>query len=65
MVVHTFNLSTREGEAGQAGLQSKFQNKQGYTKKPCLEKQQQTGQGEAHEASTLSKEWQATEESWQ
>jgi hypothetical protein len=38
MVVHTFNLSTREGEAGQAGLQSKFQNKQGYTEKPCLEK---------------------------
>jgi hypothetical protein len=44
--VHTFNPSTWEAEAGgflssrgQPGLQSKFQDSQGYTKKPCLEKQ--------------------------
>jgi hypothetical protein len=43
MAVHTFNTSTREAEAGeslevegQPGLQSKFQNTQGYKKKPCL-----------------------------
>jgi hypothetical protein len=39
MVVHTFNPSTREAEAGgslgiqgQPGLQSKFQDSQSYTK---------------------------------
>lgn len=44
MVVHTFNPSIQEAEAGwylslwPAGLQSKFQNIQGYTEKHCLEK---------------------------
>jgi hypothetical protein len=45
MVAHAFNPSTREAEAGrflsdfrgQAGLQSEFQDSQGYTEKPCLE----------------------------
>jgi hypothetical protein len=42
VVAHTFNPSTREAEAGgvrgQPGLQSEFQDSQGYTEKPCLEK---------------------------
>jgi hypothetical protein len=29
---------------GQPGLQSEFQDNQGYTEKPCLEKQQQQQQ---------------------
>ena len=29
---------------GQPGLQSEFQDSQGYTEKPCLEKQQQQQQ---------------------
>jgi hypothetical protein len=42
MVVHTFNPSTQEAVAvdfwvpGQPGLQSEFQDSQGYTEKPCL-----------------------------
>jgi hypothetical protein len=43
MVVYAFNPSTREAEAGgvrgQPGLQSEFQDSQGYTEKPCLKKQ--------------------------
>jgi hypothetical protein len=46
VAAHTFNPSTREAEAGrflssrgQPGLQSEFQDSQGYTEKPCLEKQ--------------------------
>jgi hypothetical protein len=40
-VVHAFNPSTQEAEAGrgvpgQPGLQSEFQDSQGYTEKPCL-----------------------------
>jgi hypothetical protein len=45
MVVHAFNPSTWEAEAGgslwvrgQPGLQSEFQDSQGYTEKHCLEK---------------------------
>jgi hypothetical protein len=44
VVVHTFNPSTQEAEAGRflssrpAGLQSEFQDSQGYTEKPCLKK---------------------------
>jgi hypothetical protein len=34
---NTFNPSTWEAEAG--GLQSEFQDSQGYTEKPCLKKQ--------------------------
>ena len=46
-MVHAFNPSTREAKAdgslwvqGQPGLQSKFQDNQGYKEKICLEKQQ-------------------------
>jgi hypothetical protein len=44
VVAHAFNPSTREAEAGdfwvrgQHGLQSEFQDSQGYTEKPCLKK---------------------------
>ena len=44
-MAHSFNPSTKEAEAGrslwvqgQPGLQSEFQDSQGYTEKPCLEK---------------------------
>jgi hypothetical protein len=45
-VVHAFNPSTWEAEAGrflssvrgQPGLQSEFQDSQGYTEKPCPKK---------------------------
>jgi hypothetical protein len=42
VVAHAFNPSTREAEAGGfrlLGLQSEFQDSQGYTEKPCLKKQ--------------------------
>jgi hypothetical protein len=45
VVVHAFNPSIWETEAGRylglrprPGLQSEFQDSQGYTEKPCLEK---------------------------
>jgi hypothetical protein len=46
VVVHAFNPSTWEAEAGGflslkpawSGLQSEFQDSQGYTEKSCLEK---------------------------
>jgi hypothetical protein len=44
VVAHVFNPSTREAEAGgllslrPAWSQSEFQDSQGYTEKPCLEK---------------------------
>jgi hypothetical protein len=51
VVAHVFNPSTREAEAGgflsfwgQPGLQSEFQDSQGDTEKPCLEKQKQKTQ---------------------
>ena len=43
MVAHTFNPSIQEAEQvdfwvrGQSGLQSDFQDRRGYTEKPCLE----------------------------
>jgi hypothetical protein len=46
VAAHAFNPSTWEAEAGdfwvqgQPGLQSEFQDSQGYTEKPCLEKPQ-------------------------
>ena len=53
MVVYVFNPSTWEADAGvslfvqsQPGLQSKFQNSQGYTEKPCPEKQNKTNKKE-------------------
>jgi hypothetical protein len=52
VVAHAFNPSTWEAEAGgsladlwvkgQPGLQSEFQDSQGYTEKPCLRKQNKT-----------------------
>ena len=46
VVVHGFIPSTQDaktggslGVQGQPGLQSEFQDSQGYTEKPCLEKQ--------------------------
>jgi hypothetical protein len=44
VVAHAFNPSTREAEAGRflssrSGLQSEFQDSQGYKEKPCLKKQ--------------------------
>jgi hypothetical protein len=47
VVAHAFDPSTWEAEAGgflssrPAWSQSEFQDSQGYTEKPCLEKQQQ------------------------
>jgi hypothetical protein len=45
VVAHAFNPSTREAEAGgflssgQTGLQSEFQDSQGYTEKPSQKNQ--------------------------
>ena len=50
VVTQAFNPSTWEAEAGRslssrpAWSQSEFQDSQGYTEKPCLEKQQQQQQ---------------------
>jgi hypothetical protein len=43
-VGHTFNPSTlnAESESEFKGLQSEFQDSQGCTEKPCLEKQNKT-----------------------
>jgi hypothetical protein len=50
VVGHAFNPSTREAEAGgslwvktQSGLQSEFQDSQGYTEKPCLRRKKRNG----------------------
>jgi hypothetical protein len=46
VVTQAFNPSTQEAEAGrflssrQPGLQSEFQDRQGYTEKPCFENKQ-------------------------
>jgi hypothetical protein len=37
---------------GQAGLQSEFQNSQGYTEKPCLKKQNKTKQNKTKQNKT-------------
>jgi hypothetical protein len=45
VMAHALNPRTQEAEAGgflsssQPGLQNEFQDRQGYTEKPCLEKQ--------------------------
>ena len=59
MVAHAFSPSTREAEAGgflsrgQSGLQSEFQDNQGYTEKPCLEtKQNKTKQNKTKQNKT-------------
>jgi hypothetical protein len=36
LALNTFDPSTWEAEVGQSGLQSRFQDSQGYTVKPCL-----------------------------
>jgi hypothetical protein len=41
VMAHTFNPSTWEAVRGQPGLQSEFQDSQGYTEKPCLRKTKQ------------------------
>jgi hypothetical protein len=38
VVAPTFNPSTGDAERGQPALQSKVQDSQGYTERPCLEK---------------------------
>jgi hypothetical protein len=52
-VTHAFNLSTWEAEAGrflgQPGLQSEFQDRQSYTEKSCLKKQNQKQKGGGEE----------------
>jgi hypothetical protein len=49
VVVHSFDPITQEAEAGgsqgQPGLQSKFQDSQGYTEKSCLETNKTEGVG--------------------
>jgi hypothetical protein len=46
VVMHAFNPSTWEAEAGrfpvrgQPGLQREYQDSQGYREKPCLERKQ-------------------------
>jgi hypothetical protein len=52
VVVHAFNPSTQEAETGQPGLQSEFQDSQGYTEKPCLEKQNKTKQNKTKQNKT-------------
>jgi hypothetical protein len=57
MVAHAFNPSTWEAEAGgflssRPGLQSEFQDSQGYTEKPCLEKQNKTKQNKKQTTTT-------------
>ena len=42
VVARVFNPSTQS--RGKSGLQSEFQDSQGYAEKPCLEKQKQAGQ---------------------
>jgi hypothetical protein len=45
VAVHTFNPSTWEADfwvRGQPDLQNEFQDSQGYTEKPSLEKPKQT-----------------------
>ena len=62
VVAHSFNPSTWEAEAspslciqGQPGLQSKFQDNQGYTEKPCLEKPRENNA--VQKESTDTKVW--------
>ena len=62
-VVHTFNPSTQEAEAGgslwvqdQPGLHSEFQDSQGcYTEKSCLEKKKKQKQKQTNKQNSLCK----------
>ena len=67
MVVHTFNLSTWEAEAGgslwiqgQPGLQSEFQDSQGCTEKPYLKRQKATKQQNQNYNKTIPFFWPKT-----
>jgi hypothetical protein len=58
-VAHAFNPNTWEADAGgfwvqgQPGLQSEFQDSQGYTEKPCLKtKQNKTKQNKTKQNKT-------------
>jgi hypothetical protein len=55
-VVHIFNSSTWEAEAGwlgHPGEQIQFQDSQGYTEKPCLEKPTKTKNPDLSNISTI------------
>ena len=57
-MAHTFSPSTQEAEAGgflsssQPGLQSEFQDSQGYTEKPCLKKNKKTQRNKTKQKQT-------------
>jgi hypothetical protein len=64
VVAHTFNPNTQEAEAGGflssrpvRGLQSKFQDSQGYTEKPCLKKKQQQQQKILSIGYAVTRDW--------
>jgi hypothetical protein len=58
VVAHAFNPSTWEAEAGRflssrpVWSTSEFQDSQGYTEKPCLEKQNKTKQNKTEQNKT-------------
>ena len=60
VVAFNFNPSTQEAETRRsvslrpAGLQSKFQDSQGYTEKLCLEKYQKPNQNSLKKARLVS-----------
>ena len=57
MVAHAFNSSTlRQADfraPGQPGLQSEFQDSQGYTEKPCLKKKKKRQKKKKKKSSRL------------
>ena len=59
MVAHAFNSSTlRQADfraPGQPGLQSEFQDSQGYTEKPCLKKKKKDKRKKKRKAVGLKK----------
>jgi hypothetical protein len=61
VVAHAFDPSTREAEAGgfqsQPGLQSEFQNSQGYTEKPCLGKKKSKTNKQTKKIIISAKHW--------
>ena len=59
-MLHTFNPSIWEAEEGnfwvrgQPGLQREFQDSQGYTEKPCLEKPKNQKQTNKQKSKSLN-----------